>query len=256
MVKPVRPAVKARGARVAKIIEAMRKSDAIDRKKEPKAKRTPRPGRGAAKGAAFEREIAKRMSLWISDGASKDLLWRSAGSGGRSTQRRKQTGKGIEYHASDIAPLHPDAAPFVDAFTLECKNYASLDLHQLFYMPQESTMAKWWAQACRDAASVDRIPLMVCKELRYPPLFVFPVKGLGRLSSILVSLHKQKGSPAPMFIPALDAYVIDLEAILTLKFTVFREAFDHVIKKPVPRATDNRPAPDRQPRRRVPLVDL
>lgn len=230
----------------------------VDRKKEPKAKRTPKPGRGAAKGAAFERLMAKTFSRWISAGASEDLLWRSAGSGGRSTQRRKQTGKGIEYHASDIAPLHPDAAPFVDVFTLECKNYASIDLNQLFYTPAESTIAKWWAQAQRDAASVDRVPLLVVKELRRTELMVVPVSNTGRLSSLLTFLHKDKTQPGPVFIPALDAYVVPLAAVIAIKFTAFRECYEQPrhVRKPLPRDPDNGSPPDRRPRRRVPLVGV
>lgn len=266
--RQVRPHIKAKFARVARRISAQQGSPElttaleslarVDRKKEPKAKRVAKPGRGAAKGAAFERLMAKTFSRWVSAGASEDLLWRSAGSGGRSTQRRKQTGKGIEYHASDIAPLHPDAAPFVDVFTLECKNYASIDLQQLFYSPGESTIARWWAQAQRDAASVDRVPLLVVKELRRPELMVLPMSNTGRVASLLTFLHKDKSRPGPVFIPALDGYVVPLESVLAIKFTAFRECYEQPrhVRKPLPSRADDGSTPDRRTRRRVPLVGV
>jgi hypothetical protein len=212
-------------------------------KATPIEKRKSKPGRGAAKGAAFERQIAKLFSLWISDGESPDLLWRSAGSGGRSTLRRKQTGRGIEYHASDIAPLHPDAAPFVDVFTLECKTYASIDLHQLFYDPEHSTIAKWWAQACRDAASVGRWPLMVVKELRQPALVVLLASAAPRSLQMFRNRVHLRG---------LDVVLMTLSDLLAMKYKMFSHDYKSELKHrvKVPGAADDRPTPHR-PRKRL-----
>jgi len=44
-----------------------------------------RKGGGKAKGASFERDICRRLSLWVSAGKQEDVFWRSAMSGGRST---------------------------------------------------------------------------------------------------------------------------------------------------------------------------
>ena len=210
--------------------------------RKPKAApRKRKPGMGGAKGAAFERAIAKQLSLWISGGKSQDLLWRSAGSGGRSTMRRKQTGKGIEYHASDIAPLHPDAAPFCDVFTLECKCYTSIELRQVVYDWGKSTIAKWWAQAQRDAASVKRIPLMVVKENLKPALLVMPVTSLNLL-------HSMKGGL--VYVSAGRVYIVGLDdMLLDVSFQQFRDSY-------VPSYSDQRSAPNRRSLRRVPLVDL
>jgi hypothetical protein len=204
-------------------------------KKKPARKR--KAGMGSKKGAAFEREIAKQFSLWISNDKTQDLLWRSAGSGGRSTLRRKQTGKGIEYHASDIAPLHPDAEPFTGTFTLECKSYQALELRQIIYDWGSSRVAKWWTQAQRDAASVKRIPLMVVKENLKPALLVcqalqYPL------------MHDWAYLAGPR------VYIVDLAKLLaTVPFNVFKALH-------VSGTAHQRSAPDRQPIRRVPLVDF
>lgn len=44
-----------------------------------------RSGAGKSKGNAFERDVCRKLSLWISDGKRDDLLWRTAASGGRAT---------------------------------------------------------------------------------------------------------------------------------------------------------------------------
>lgn len=191
-----------------------------------KRKRAPmRAGRGAAKGATFERLMAKRFSLWVSAGATSDLLWRSAGSGGRSTMRRKQTGRGIEYHASDIAPLHPDAAPFVDVFTLECKHYRTARLHQVLVSTGTSIVAKWWQQARRDAASVRRVPLLVVKENNTAALFVMPCFN-DTHSGEMQMMAKRAGVSSWAFVGGLWALVAPLEEFITaVPFSLFQEHY-------------------------------
>lgn len=197
---------------------------------------------GSQKGAAYERLIAKQFSLWISMGRTADLLWRSAGSGGRSTMRRKQTGKGIDYHASDIAPLHPDAEPFSGTFTLECKSYRSIELRQVLYDWKASIVAKWWAQACRDAASVNRFPLLVMKENQKPSLVVIG-KQARELSLSGLAL-----------LPHHDVVILPLADLIDLvSFAKFRSLYAHAT---LPDASGNRLASDRPRTRRVPLVDL
>ena len=207
-----------------------------------KPARKMKPGRGAAKGAAFERLIAKQFSLWVSGGKNPDLLWRSAGSGGRSTMRRKQTGRGIEYHASDIAPLHPDAAPFVDVFTLECKNYAALDLHRLFYEPGQSSIVKWWRQAWRDARSVGRKPLLVMRELRQAALIVVPSTG----TTPDIAFVQLAGGSA-VWVEDMRAHVILLDAVLRIPYVTFKNCHSNDI----PSLADNGPTPDRKRTRLV-----
>lgn len=139
--------------------------------------------------------------------------------------RRKQTGRGIEYHASDIAPLHPDAAPFVDVFTLECKHYKTARLTQVLVSTSSSVVAKWWQQARRDAASVRRIPLLVVKENNTPALIFMPCLGDGH-SAALQTMAKHAGVPSWAFVGALWALVAPLEEYITaVPFRMFQEHY-------------------------------
>lgn len=73
-----------------------------------------------AKGGSFEREIAKKLSLWWSGGKSDDVFWRTSNSGGRATTRRKKGQKSYAGHG-DLSYTHPDGKPFIDYFALELK---------------------------------------------------------------------------------------------------------------------------------------
>ena len=72
------------------------------------------------KGADFEREVARKLSLWWSYGARDDLIWRTSQSGGRATQRSKKD-KPTAGGYGDLAATDPRAAPLFQFFTVELK---------------------------------------------------------------------------------------------------------------------------------------
>lgn len=76
----------------------------------------------ASKGSAFEREIAKQLSLWWTQGPNprSDVFWRTSQSGGRATSRAKKGQSTVNAHG-DLAAVDPIGQPFLDKFTLELK---------------------------------------------------------------------------------------------------------------------------------------
>jgi hypothetical protein len=73
-----------------------------------------------AKGADFERDISRTLSLWWSHGERDDIFWRTSMSGGRATVRRK-VGKATAYQAGDITATDPIGAPLIKATVIELK---------------------------------------------------------------------------------------------------------------------------------------
>lgn len=72
-------------------------------------------------GGEFERRIAKEFSLWLTEGKSDNVLWRSSSSGGRDTLRNKQ-GKDSKSDG-DIVCTDLAYTPFLEKVYLECKTY-------------------------------------------------------------------------------------------------------------------------------------
>ncbi len=95
-------------------------------------------GAGKAKGAEFEREICRRLSLWLSRGRSDDLFWRSAMSGGRATIG-KRTGKERKAQAGDITALGGTsiaaqrASWLTNRVVIECKFLADYQFQRLIF---------------------------------------------------------------------------------------------------------------------------
>lgn len=125
-----------------------------------------------AKGADFEREQAKTLSLWISSGTDSDLLWRSSQSGGRATAGKV---KGAQYGDLWYQKPHPEAKAFLELFCIELKRYKSLDLLKA-WLNVGNEFNKWWEQNKRDADKHHVNPLLIMKPNGMPTLMCFEYK--------------------------------------------------------------------------------
>jgi len=82
-----------------------------------------RKGGGKSKGNQFERDQARLISLWLSNGEDPDLLWRSSSSGGRASSGKTTA------HFGDLGIQKTDslyteqAKRFLDIFSVEIKRY-------------------------------------------------------------------------------------------------------------------------------------
>lgn len=79
-----------------------------------------RKAKGRGKGGEFERKIAKRLSLWWSEGDRDDLFWRTSQSGGRATQRSKKHQK-TQGHYGDICATGSSGRTLTRLCTIELK---------------------------------------------------------------------------------------------------------------------------------------
>lgn len=105
-----------------------------------------KPGGSNQKGAAFEREVCKKLSKWITDGNRDDIFWRSAMSGGRATISLKQGRQAIA-QSGDICAIDSLGEKFLKSFYVECKHRKDLNLPHLFTKKQgQITQAIFKAQ--------------------------------------------------------------------------------------------------------------
>lgn len=108
---------------------------------------------GSKKGGQYEREICKKLSLWWTKNRSDDVFWRSASSGGRATNRKKQ-GKKTFGHHGDVCLTNPIGKPFLDLFCLEVKRgYSKFTFQDLFDRPPLAPRQIWeqWIEQAGDS---------------------------------------------------------------------------------------------------------
>lgn len=88
-------------------------------------------GSKSLKGGVFEREFAKNLSLWWSDGKHDDWFWRSSTSGARATVRAK-SGKRTANSAGDICAQTAEGQKLLNILTFELKRgYNALSIQDL-----------------------------------------------------------------------------------------------------------------------------
>lgn len=156
--------------------------------------------KGRGKGQQFERDVCRRLSLWVSGGKSKNLFWRSSQSGGRATTLRKK-GERLASHAGDIAAIDPAGTAFIERFFIECKRYRNLHLDMLFY---DVTGVFWpmWDKCKEQAEHYNKVPVLIFKENSRKELLCTDT----RLGAALVAL----GVRSTCSFPAFDLYVFDM----------------------------------------------
>jgi hypothetical protein len=127
-------------------------------------------GGGKSKGANFEREVCKLLSLFVTDNERNDIFWRSAMSGGRSTVQGK---KGIvnKVQSGDVSAVDPLGHPFLERFCVEIKHYKDLKLHSLLFgKPTKESILDFWIQIAAESFRVEKAPMLIAKQNNYPTL--------------------------------------------------------------------------------------
>lgn len=118
----------------------------------------------SSKGSAFERQVAKFLTKWMS-GQDRDFwLWRTAGSGSIATRT-----KGNASMAGDIRAVVPAAQWFSDFWAIEAKKgypSASFDCH--LKGNKVDPFKLFWHQCCTQASSSRRHPMLIVSRTRTP----------------------------------------------------------------------------------------
>ena len=129
-----------------------------------------RAGGGHAKGAAWERDCGKQISLWLTHGERSDIMSRNVLSGGSFTNAEK-AGKISSRMPGDIMAANPHAFRFLSRFSIECKHLKDIGMFQ--YMldhRQQNPLAQIIALARRQAKAIDCEFMVIAKQNRHDPI--------------------------------------------------------------------------------------
>ena len=122
-----------------------------------------RIGGGKQKGSAFEREICKDLSLWISGGERDDLFWRSAMSGGRQTVGYKKV-INRKNQGGDITSIDPIGNKLTDKYVIECKSYKNIHLQSMLYgIPKNASIYEFWIELYNKSKQLNKDMMLVIK---------------------------------------------------------------------------------------------
>lgn len=151
-----------------------------------------RKGGGKNKGSEFERKIAKKLSLWWTEGNRDDIFWLTSGSGARATVRAKKNIK-TKYQYGDISFTDPLGKSLIDYFLIELKTgYPDLGIMLLIDGKQKSpVLVKWWNKAKEEKEFGKRkAVLLVIKRDYKHPVMVFDQKTFSIIESYVGTWEK------------------------------------------------------------------
>ena len=127
---------------------------------------------GSAKGSDFERLVCRRLTYWITGQEKPEIFWRSATSGAKAT-RESQDGRD-SHMGGDIVAVHPDGYPFVELFSVECKNRKEFGrIENVLVDEGKSPFMQWWKDCEADAYNSGKVPLLIFKGKWTPTLVMF-----------------------------------------------------------------------------------
>lgn len=141
-----------------------------------------KPGSGAAKGGAWEREFAKRLSLWWTCDKDPHVFARRSGSGGAGRDKSGSSG-----HAGDIFADKPEGKLFTDEFSVELKFYGDLTgaLWALFVHDETKQLRDFWEQARNAAEAYGRGTMLILKTNGRDPIMITDSEWVGNATGAL-----------------------------------------------------------------------
>lgn len=129
-----------------------------------------RVGGGGAKGAEWERQVGKQLSLWLTHDKHPDIFTRNVLSGGSFTMAERLQ-RATMRAPGDLMAASPLAFDFLRMFSVECKHLADIGLEAHFWDPQGATMlGEIIKLARRQARSIGCEYMVIAKQNRREPL--------------------------------------------------------------------------------------
>lgn len=122
-----------------------------------------------AKGGAFEREVAKSLSLFVTSGKRADCFWRSSLSGGRATVAHLK-GKDVR-QCGDICAVAPEGNAFSEQWYVECKHMKTLKIGE-FIVKRTGPLYRIWKHTIKCAKKFNRDPLLIVRQNTWPTLCI------------------------------------------------------------------------------------
>lgn len=170
-----------------------------------------RPGGGASKGGAYERTLARQLSMWWF--GDEGYLWRRPGPGSRFFNQNYR-------HTGDIVPVadrkFPAEKEWIFHIEAKCWSKNRLKLDSLLW-PKKSPIIKIWRKVLEERRS-DLIAVLILKANRTDPVCVtssLTVETLGlSLSSYATMKTPEKSFK---FVLPYDLIVFPLSDLLKLK---------------------------------------
>ena len=123
----------------------------------------------SSKGSAWERDVCKILTKWVSGTEKPYLFWRGRGSGGMFTQ---DSSIGTKF-SGDIYSVGEEGQALMSKISIECKNgYEGASLDLFLKENKNDPLEKFWIQALNDATKSNKLPFLIFKKKNMPVIWL------------------------------------------------------------------------------------
>lgn len=150
--------------------------------------------KGKGKGNAFEWDTARKLSLWVTNGADKTQFIRSVMSGGHFALRQA-----AENQVGDLAPNGPSGEAFRKVFGIECKCYKTDPNWWHAFTYKDWMVEGWWKKINEECFPHKLTPLLIMQRSAHPCVVMLD-------TSLCLKMHEPM-----LIIPRLKVAVITLQ---------------------------------------------
>lgn len=151
------------------------------------------------KGSAWERDVAKFLSVWLTGEEKPYQYWRSPQSGGLATI--SELNKDL---TGDIQALTTEAKFLTNIYSLELKTgYPKTSFWQHFKDIKNFHLEAFWKQCVEDARKGNKLPMLIYRKKGNKPIVGISdssrLRKLNKLQNISMDFHKDKDLPSVTF---------------------------------------------------------
>ena len=131
-----------------------------------------RSGGSKEKGSAWEREVGKRLSLWLTYDERPDIFSRNVLSGGAFTIATDK-GKLSSRMPGDLMAAHPLAFAFLSHYLVECKHLKNIGMESLIFDTSAKSAMMTIIKLCESQAAHSKLAyLVIAKQNMREPLIL------------------------------------------------------------------------------------
>lgn len=121
-------------------------------------------GKGKSKGSAFEREVSRSLTMWLTGQDKEYYFYRSPSSGAVATMNEMNGDI-----SGDIIAVKPEARLLTSKYSIECKDgYSNADVMKVFKNNKNDTICDFWKQCIDDARTSNKKGMLIFRKKGNP----------------------------------------------------------------------------------------
>jgi len=117
-------------------------------------------------GTNFEREIAKEISLWLTNNQDNKIVWRTVTSGGwYTTENNKSNNLSIPTQAGDLTVINPTYSIFSDNLYIELKKRKNVSFWCIFNNEySKDSLLGIWEDTVDKSKKLEKFPVLIIRQ--------------------------------------------------------------------------------------------